>query len=655
MYNYYLSIVLAPLAAAIVAGLFGKKIGRAGAHWITILAVGLSFALSVLVLKAMLVDGAGADNISVYTWAVTDGLKMEVGFLVDRLTALMMAVVTFVSLMVHIYTIGYMHDDPGYQRFFSYISLFTFSMLMLVMSNNFLQLFFGWEAVGLVSYLLIGFWFKRESAIFANLKAFIVNRVGDFGFILGIAGVVMFTGSLDYAEVFASADSVAAQNIEVFSGSPWNAMTVICILLFIGAMGKSAQAPLHVWLPDSMEGPTPISALIHAATMVTAGIFMVARMSPLFELSETALAVVIVIGSITAFFMGLLGIVQNDIKRVVAYSTLSQLGYMTVALGASAYSAAIFHLMTHAFFKALLFLAAGSVIIALHHEQDIRKMGGLRKYMPITYWTALVGSLALIGFPGTSGFFSKDLLIEAVKDSHWHGQGAVYWIAYLSVLLGVFVTALYTFRMFFLVFHGEERMKVETRSHIHESPLVVTVPLVMLAIPSAIVGWFTAKDVLFDNYFGSAIVVRSAHDVLAHLGESFHGSLALFVHSVQTPVFWLAAAGALSAWFLYLKRPDVPEIIRNRVSGLYELLDRKYYFDDLYIKGFAAGGRAAGKFLWEKGDQVLIDGVLVNGTANSIGKLAGVMRQIQTGYLYTYAFAMIIGLTMLLSWLIWFR
>ena len=655
MYYFYLSIVLAPLAAAVVVGLFGKRIGRSGAHWLTILAVGLSCALSVFVLTEMLVGGAAAENISVYTWAVTDGLKMEVGFLVDRLTALMMAVVTFVSLMVHIYTIGYMHDDPGYQRFFSYISLFTFSMLMLVMSNNFLQLFFGWEAVGLVSYLLIGFWFKRESAIFANLKAFIVNRVGDFGFILGIAAVVMFTGSLDYAEVFASADSVAAQNIELISGTPWNAMTVVCILLFIGAMGKSAQAPLHVWLPDSMEGPTPISALIHAATMVTAGIFMVARMSPLFELSETALAVVIIIGSITAFFMGLLGIVQNDIKRVIAYSTLSQLGYMTVALGASAYGAAIFHLMTHAFFKALLFLAAGSVIIALHHEQDIRKMGGLRKYMPITYWTALIGSLALIGFPGTSGFFSKDLLIAAVRDSHWQGQGAVYWIAYLSVLLGVFVTALYTFRMFFLVFHGEERMNAEARSHIQESPLVVTVPLVMLAIPSAIAGWLTVKDVLFDNYFGNAIVVRSAHDVLAHQGESFHGSLALFLHSVQTPVFWLAAAGAFSAWFLYLKRPDVPEAIRNKVSGLYELLDRKYYFDDLYIKGFAAGGRAAGKFLWEKGDQALIDGVLVNGTANSIGRLAGVMRQIQTGYLYTYAFAMIIGLTMLLSWLIWFR
>ena len=653
MYNYYLTIVIVPLAAAVVAGLFGKQIGRAASHWLTILAVGISFVLSMFVLKHLYLDGGVAENISVYTWAMVDGLRFEVGFLVDRLTALMMVVVTFVSLMVHIYTVGYMHDDPGYQRFFSYISLFTFAMLMLVMSNNFFQLFFGWEAVGVVSYLLIGFWYKREAAIFANLKAFLVNRVGDFGFILGIAGVVMFTGSLDYATVFAGADSIAAQDIEIFSGVPWNAMSVICILLFIGAMGKSAQAPLHVWLPDSMEGPTPISALIHAATMVTAGIFMVARMSPLFELSETALAVVITIGAITAFFMGLLGIVQNDIKRVIAYSTLSQLGYMTVALGASAYSAAIFHLMTHAFFKALLFLAAGSVIIAMHHEQDIRKMGGLRKYMPITYWTALIGSLALIGFPGSSGFFSKDLLIEAVKESHWHGQGAVYWIAYLSVLLGVFVTALYSFRMFFLVFHGEERMDAETKSHLHETPWVVTAPLILLAIPSAVIGWFTVNEILFGNYFGDAIVVNEHHDVLAHIGKSFHGSLALLMHAPRTPVFWLAASGALTAWFLYLKRPDIPAAIKNKFSGLYNLLERKYYFDDLYIKGFAAGGRSAGKFLWEKGDQLVIDGILVNGTANMVGRLAGVMRQLQTGYLYTYALAMIIGLTLLLGWLMW--
>jgi NADH-quinone oxidoreductase subunit L len=654
MLNYYLIIVLAPLAAAIIAGLAGKQIGRAGAHWVTILGVGVSCALSFFVMKEMYWDGAVAENIDLYTWAVTDGLHMKVGFLVDRLTVLMMVVVTFVSLMVHVYTVGYMHDDPGYQRFFSYISLFTFAMLMLVMSNNFLQLFFGWEGVGLVSYLLIGFWFKKESAIFANLKAFLVNRVGDFGFILGIAGIVLFTNSLDYAEVFGQAESIAGQTIQVLPGTPWNAMTVICILLFIGAMGKSAQAPLHVWLPDSMEGPTPISALIHAATMVTAGIFMVARMSPLFELSVTALGVVVVIGAITAFFMGLLGIVQNDIKRVIAYSTLSQLGYMTVALGASAYSAAIFHLMTHAFFKALLFLAAGSVIIAMHHEQDIRKMGGIRKYMPITYWTALIGSLALIGFPGTAGFFSKDLLIEAVKDSHWQQTDqVVYWIAYLSVLLGVFVTALYSFRMFFLVFHGEERMDAETKSHLHETPWVVTVPLILLAIPSAVIGWYTVGPVLFEGYFGDAIFVEHSRDALAHIGESWHGGIGLLKHAPMTPVFWLAMAGLATAWFLYLKRPDIPAKIKDRFSGLYTLLDRKYYFDDLWIRGFAGGGRRIGAFFSETGDRYLIDGVLVNGTANSVARLAGVMRQIQTGYLYTYAFAMIIGLTMLLGWLMW--
>ena len=659
MKEYYLAIVLIPLIASIIAGLAGHKIGRAGAHWVTILGVGASFVLSCIVLKNLFWGGMEPENVNVYTWAVTDGLRMEVGFLVDRLTALMMCVVTFVSFMVHIYTIGYMQDDPGYQRFFSYISLFTFSMLMLVMSNNFLQLFFGWEAVGLVSYLLIGFWYKRESAIFANLKAFIVNRVGDFGFILGISGVVFATGSLDYATVFGQADAIAGQTIEVLPGTPWNAMSVICILLFIGAMGKSAQAPLHVWLPDSMEGPTPISALIHAATMVTAGIFMVARMSPLFELSVTALGFVIIIGAVTAFFMGLLGIVQNDIKRVVAYSTLSQLGYMTVALGASAYSAAIFHLMTHAFFKALLFLAAGSVIIAMHHEQDIRKMGGIRKYMPITYWTALIGSLALIGFPGTSGFFSKDLLIEAVKESHWQngtslGDQLTYWIAYLSVLLGVFVTALYSFRMFFLVFHGDERMSEKEKAHLHETPAVVTVPLILLAIPSAVIGWLTVDAVLFENYFGNAIHVAASHDVLAHIKETFwHGPAALVMHIYAAPVFYLAALGALTAWFLYLKRPDIPATIQQKVQPLYNLLDRKYYFDDLYIKGFAAAGRGVGKFLWRKGDELIIDGILVNGTAKAVGWMASYLRHIQTGYLYTYAFAMIIGLTMLLGWLLW--
>ena len=653
MQTIHLAIVLAPLIAAVAAGLFGRQIGRAGAHWVTIVGVGISCLLSFVVLKDLYWDGGHAQNYSLYTWAVSDGLRMEIGFLIDRLSALMMVVVTFVSLMVHIYTIGYMREDPGYQRFFSYISLFTFAMLMLVMSNNFLQLFFGWEGVGLVSYLLIGFWFKKETAIFANLKAFLVNRVGDFGFILGIAAVVYFTNSLDYATVFGQAEAIAGEEIDVI-GSPWNAMTMICILLFIGAMGKSAQAPLHVWLPDSMEGPTPISALIHAATMVTAGIFMVARMSPLFEWSETALAVVLTIGAITAFFMGLLGIVQNDIKRVVAYSTLSQLGYMTVALGVSAYGAAIFHLMTHAFFKALLFLAAGSVIIAMHHEQDIRKMGGLKKYMPITYWTSLIGSLALIGFPGSAGFYSKDLLIEAVRESHWHDtDGLVYWIAYLSVLLGVFVTALYSFRMFFLVFHGEERIDAEAKSHLHETPPVVTVPLILLAIPSAIIGWMTAEAVLFGGFFGDAIFVTSNHDVLGHMADSWQGPLALFTHSVVTPVFWLAAVGVAVAWVVYLRRPDLPEMIAGRIKGVHSVLLNKYYMDDLWIKGFAGGGRRIGQFLWNKGDELVIDGVMVNGTAKTVGRLAGVLRHLQTGYLYHYAFAMIIALTLFLGWLLW--
>ena len=654
MQQIHLTIVLAPLFAAIVTGLFGQQIGRAAAHWLTIMAVGLSFVLSCVVLKHLYLDGGVTESYNLYTWAVSDGLRMEVGFLIDRLTALMMVVVTFISWMVHIYTIGYMHEDPGYQRFFSYISLFTFSMLMLVMANNFLQLFFGWEAVGLVSYLLIGFWFKRETAIFANLKAFLINRVGDFGFILGIAGLVMFTNSLDYATVFASGELIATQQIEIFPGNPWNAMTVICILLFIGAMGKSAQAPLHVWLPDSMEGPTPISALIHAATMVTAGIFMVARMSPLYELSEMALAVVLTIGAVTAFFMGLLGIVQNDIKRVVAYSTLSQLGYMTVALGVSAYSAAIFHLMTHAFFKALLFLAAGSVIIAMHHEQDIRKMGGLKKYMPITYWTALVGALALIGFPGTSGFFSKDALIEAVRDSHWHATDQfVYWMAYLSVLLGVFVTALYSFRMFFLVFHGQERMDAETKLNIHETPWVVTGPLILLAIPSVIIGWLTIESILFGGFFGSAIYVIEEHDVLGHLGASFHSSAEFIIHALQGPTVYLALSGALTAWYLYLKRPDIPEMISQKLSGLYQVLDRKYYFDDLYIQGFAVSGRRIGQFLWNKGDELLIDGMIVNGAARSIARFATILRQVQTGYLYHYAFAMFFGVTLILAWVLW--
>src|SRR5215471_4940088 len=549
-----LIIAFAPLVGAIVAGLFRNQIGRVGAHSVTILGVGLSCLLSMYVLYQMVWDGAPTYNENVYTWFQVGPLETHVGFLVDRLTAMMMAVVTFVSLMVHIYTIGYMADDDGYQRFFSYIALFTFSMLMLVMANNFLQLFFGWEAVGLVSYLLIGFWFKRPTAIFANLKAFLVNRVGDFGFLLGIAGVLMFFHTLDYRTVFDHADALTGKTIELFSGSPWSAATVICLCLFVGAMGKSAQVPLHVWLPDSMEGPTPISALIHAATMVTAGIFMVARMSPLFELSDTALSTVLVIGATTAFFMGLLGIVNNDIKRVIAYSTLSQLGYMTVALGASAYSAAIFHLMTHAFFKALLFLAAGSVIIGMHHEQDMRKMGGLRKHLPITYWTFVIGTLALIGFPGFAGFFSKDAIIEAVHASETPGHMLAYW----AVLLGVFVTSLYSFRLLFVVLPGEERMDHHTKEHLHETPAVVWLPLVALAIPSVVIGWLTVDRVLFGDWFKGAIFVRPEHDPLRELSAEFHGPLEFTIDAFKSPAIYLAAAGALVAWFLYLKRTDLP-------------------------------------------------------------------------------------------------
>ncbi len=648
METIYLAIPLASLAGAIVAGFFGKQIGRAGAHWVTILGVGVSFLLSLLVLKDVVFDGAAIYNQSVYTWMVSDGILFEIGFLIDGLTALMITVVSGVSLAVHVYTIGYMRDDPGYQRFFSYISLFTFSMLMLVMSNNFLQLFFGWEAVGLVSYLLIGFWFKKETAIYANLKAFLVNRVGDFGFLLGIAVVLMYTGSLDYYEVFDRADSMAYSTMQVIPGVDWSVITLACILLFIGAMGKSAQVPLHVWLPDSMEGPTPISALIHAATMVTAGIFMVARMSPLFELSTTALSTVLVIGATTAFFMGLIGIVQNDIKRVVAYSTLSQLGYMTVALGASAYSAAIFHLMTHAFFKALLFLAAGSVIIAMHHEQDIRKMGGLKKYMPITYWVSLIGSLALIGFPGFSGYFSKDAILIATQNADLWGAG----YAYVLVLLGVFVTAFYSFRMFFLVFHGNERMDDHTREHLHETPWVVTGPLIALAIPSVIIGWITIEPVLFGGVFENAIYIAEEHGAMAAVAEVFHGSLSFVIHGLVPGPTWLAAIGVIAAWWIYLKKPELAGRIRARLEWPYRVLDNKYYFDRFNEIVFAATSRGLGQVLWRLGDALMIDGLVVNGSARLVGWISSWVRFVQTGYLNHYAFAMISGLILLLGWVV---
>jgi NADH-quinone oxidoreductase subunit L len=667
MKSLYLLVPMAPLVGAVIAGLFGKAIGRVGAHTVTILGVAIAFLVSLLVFQD--VQAGHTYNGTVYTWLTSGDVNLEVGFLIDPLTAVMMLVVTFVSLCVHVYTIGYMVDDDGYQRFFSYISLFTFSMLMLVMSNNFLQLFFGWEAVGLVSYLLIGFWYTRETAIYANLKAFLVNRVGDFGFLLGIGLVLAYFGSLDYAVVFQKAPQLASQSIVLIEGHTWSLLSVVCILLFVGAMGKSAQFPLHVWLPDSMEGPTPISALIHAATMVTAGIFMVARMSPLFELSDTALSFVMIIGAITALFMGFLGMIQNDIKRVVAYSTLSQLGYMTVALGASAYSVAIFHLMTHAFFKALLFLAAGSVIIGMHHDQDIRNMGGLRKYMPITWFTLLIGSLALIGTPGLSGFFSKDSIIEAAHASHLWGSG----FAAFAVTAGVFVTAFYSFRMYFLVFHGKQRFKCSHDTHDHEadkdgdahghhhgghscpheSPWVVWLPLVLLAIPSVYAGWAYIQPMLYGDFFGSAIYINhAAHPAMEELKAEFHGPWAMTLHSLTTLPFWLAAAGVGSAYFLYMVRKDLPEKVRIKSGVLYTILEEKYGFDRFNDWFFAAGARFVGGRLWRWGDVTAIDGWLVNGSARVIGRLAGMARHLQSGYVYHYAFAMIIGVALMVTWFV---
>lgn len=645
MQKLYLFVPLAPLAGALIAGLFGRLIGRAWSHRVTIglmlMCVAASATVFMDVLKGNVFNG------TVYTWMTSGDTRFEIGFLIDRLTATMMVVVTSVSLMVHIYTIGYMHDDPGYQRFFSYISLFTFSMLMLVMSNNFLQLFFGWEAVGLVSYLLIGFWYTRPSAIYANLKAFLVNRVGDFGFLLGIGLVLSYFGTLDYAAVFAQAPLAVTQTIEIIPGTQWELLSVVCILLFVGAMGKSAQFPLHVWLPDSMEGPTPISALIHAATMVTAGIFMVARMSPLFELTETALSVMLVIGGITTLFMALVAIVQNDIKRVVAYSTLSQLGYMTIALGASAYPAAIFHLMTHAFFKAVLFLGAGSVIIAMHHEQDMRKMGGLKKYMPITYWTMIMAALASAGVPGFSGFFSKDAIIEAVHFATIPGAG----FAYFCAVTTVFITGFYTFRLMFMTFHGKPRMDHHTEEHLHESPWVVTLPLVILAMAALGAGWFIAP-MLFGDYFGNAIQILPQHDTIAKLEAEFHGIAGMMAHSVATLPFWLSSGGIFVAWYLYIANTRLPEKIRQAAGPLYTILDRKYYIDELYSWLFVGGARTLGSALWKVGDVTVIDGFFVNGTARVVAGAATLMQRFQSGYIYHYAFTMIVGIFILMSlWL----
>ena len=645
MENTYLTIVLAPLIGSIIVGLAGHRLGRTLSHSITILGVTVSTVLALYVFNHHVLKGAEVFNENIYTWMQVGGLNMSVGFLVDNLTSVMLLVVSFISLMVHIYTIGYMQEDEGYTKFFSYISLFTFAMFMLVISNNFMQLFFGWEAVGLVSYLLIGFWHHKESAVEASLKAFLVNRVGDFGFLLGIAVLLMFFGTLDYVETFTLANQVNGQTIF----GDISVITVICLLLFIGAMGKSAQVPLHIWLPGSMEGPTPISALIHAATMVTAGIFMVSRMSPIFELSDVALTVVMVVGAITAIFMGLLGIVQNDIKRVVAYSTLSQLGYMTVALGVSAYSVAIFHLMTHAFFKALLFLAAGSVIVALHHEQDIRNMGALRKKMPITYITALIGTLALIGFPGFAGFYSKDMIIEAV---HFSNLPFADWV-YYAVVFGVFITAFYSLRMFFMVFHGESRLDQHAEEHVHEPALSITVPLIVLAIPSVIIGYLTIEPMLFTGWLENSIYIdASAHGSVAALKEHFHSAFGLMLHAIATVPFWMMVGGSLAAWVFTLYRTDWAKKIQERFHRTNYVLKSLYGFDHLNDIVFVNGSKKLGEFLWRISDMTIIDHFVVNGSARLMRFMGSVIRPVQTGYLYHYAFFMIIGLMLVLTWVL---
>ena len=663
-----LAVPLAPLAGSVLAGIFGtafggNKFGRGVSHSLTILGVLLSFVLSALVFQSVVYDGARFDA-TIYEWMEIGGVKMEIGFLIDSITAMMMCVVTFVSLMVHIYTIGYMAEDEGYNRFFSYISLFTFSMLMLVMSNNLLQLFFGWEAVGLVSYLLIGFYFKKPTATFANMKAFLVNRVGDFGFIIGIGLIYAYTGTFNYSEIFAKLPELQAT---MLPGTGWLLLTVTGICLFIGAMGKSAQFPLHAWLPDSMEGPTPISALIHAATMVTAGIFMVSRMSPLYELSDTALNFILVIGAITALFMGILGIIQNDIKRVIAYSTLSQLGYMTVALGASAYSVAVFHLMTHAFFKALLFLGAGSVIMVMHHNQDIRWMGGVRKYMPITWITFLLGNLALIGTPFFSGFYSKDAIIEAVHASTLPGAG----FAYFAVLAGVFITAFYSFRLYWIVFHGQERYDQNPDAHHghahddhhhghdakpHESPWVVTLPLVLLAIPSVVIGAIALMPMLFGDFFNGVIFVDgSKHPAMAELAQAIHGWVPMALHGFSAPPFWLALAGVVVSYVFYMVKPEIPAAIMafSKKIGLYQVLEGKYGVDWVYENIFARGARAFGTVFWRVGDQALIDGAVVNGSWKVVGKIASVVRWFQSGYIYHYALVMILGVFLLMTYFVW--
>jgi NADH-quinone oxidoreductase subunit L len=642
--------LLAPLLGSLLAGLAGRQIGKKGSHWITIILMSISFVSAISVLE-MVIWNHQSFNGTLYTWGSSGSFQFNLGFLIDPLSVVMMALVTFVSLLVHLYSVGYMAEDPSNQRFFSYVSLFTFFMLLLVTANNFLQLFFGWEGVGLVSYLLIGFWFSKESAASGSLKAFIVNRIGDFAFILGIAAIHNYFNTLDYASVFDKASSLVGTNMAIFPGTYWMVLTVICVLLFVGAMAKSAQVPLHIWLPESMEGPTPISALIHAATMVTAGVFMVARMSPLFELSQTALTMILVVGSTGALFLGLLAFVENDIKRIIAYSTMSQLGYMMAANGASAFSAGIFHLLTHGCFKALLFLSAGSVIVAMHHEQDLRNMGGLRKYLPITYLCFLVGAISLAAIPPFSGYFSKEAVIEAVRLSYI--PGAHY--AYYCLLAGSFVTAFYIFRAFFMAFHGKERMDEKLRRHLKESHWTLLTAMVSLAIPSICLGGIMVHSILYETpgLLGKSIYISPQFDVLADMAGKFHGVMNQTYQAFTSTPFWFALSGVFFAWLVVIRQPACFDRLSQYLSIFRLILTRQYGLDWFSDTVVARGSRGIADFFFKTGDSKIIDHFLINGSGRGVTWMSNIVRRMQSGYLYHYAFVMILGLLGLLWWLIW--
>ena len=634
----YQAIVFLPLAGFLIAALFGRAIGARASEVVTTTFLFIACLFAWITFASVGFDDQGA-RVQVLRWIYVGALKIDWALRIDTLTAIMLVVITTVSSLVHLYSIGYMHEDPSRPRFFAYLSLFTFAMLMLVTADNLVQLFFGWEGVGLASYLLIGFWYEKPSANAAAMKAFVVNRVGDFGFMLGIFGVFVMTGSVAFDQVFAAAPSLAGKTI-TFLSHQWDAPTVIALLLFVGAMGKSAQLLLHTWLPDAMEGPTPVSALIHAATMVTAGVFMVARMSPIFELSQTALNVVMLVGATTAFFAATVALVQNDIKKVIAYSTCSQLGYMFVAMGAGAYSVGMFHLLTHACFKALLFLCAGSVIHAMHHEQDMRHMGGLRKKVPFTYAMMLIGTLAITGFPWTAGYYSKDAIIEAAYASH--NYFALY--GWAMTVIAAALTSFYSWRLVFMTFFGKPHDH-HHYDHAHESPLVMTVPLGVLGVGSLVAGF-----ALYNVFVGEGVGEFFRHSIFMGAENHILHAMHEIPEAIVLAPTVMMVLGFLVAYWFYIVNPKVPVALARSQDGLYRFLLNKWYFDELYNAVFVKPALAIGRVLWKRGDGAIIDGLGPDGVSARVLDVTGRVVRLQTGYLYHYAFVMLIGVAALLSW-----